>query len=163
MEQWTSESNPGLQMTSSLACLVVGLILAYSCRDLGDFAISNTFAGFLLGILLWIIGMAGILTVGKQKITIDPKERRILVENSSPFGKKERMILFSDINHIGVSYLGKESNLVTFYSLLLTLRNGEEYTLFAPGRFYKGSRDRNIVEGWRSRLGGYIGPRERIG
>jgi hypothetical protein len=163
MEKWTSESNPGLQMAASLACLVIGLALAYICRNFGEFAMSNTFAGFLLGILLWFIGMAGILTVGKQKITIDPKERRILVEDSSPFGKRERMIFFSDISHIAVSYLGKESNFVTFYSLLLTLRNGEEYTLFAPGRFYKGSRDRSIVEGWRSRLEDCIGPRERTG
>jgi hypothetical protein len=33
---------------------------------------------------------------------------------------------------------------------------GEEYPLFAPGRFYDGASDRSIVEGWKLRLEKYV-------
>jgi len=36
--------------------------------------------------------------------------------------------------------------------LILHLRNGEEYPLFAAGYFYDGASDQSVVEGWRQRL-----------
>jgi hypothetical protein len=42
------------------------------------------------------------------------------------------------------------------YYLVLKLRNGEEYPLFAPGRFFQGASDRSVVEGWRRRLEDYL-------
>jgi hypothetical protein len=46
---------------------------------------------------------------------------------------------------------------VTIFYLVLKLRNGEEYPLFAPGRFFEGASDRSTVEGWRQRLEEQIG------
>jgi hypothetical protein len=56
-----------------------------------------------------------------------------------------------------LGYLGKRSNFVTWYYLVLKLRSGEEYPLFSPGRFFKGGSDRSTVAGWRQRLEGYLG------
>ncbi len=157
MDKWISESNPGKQMMLSIVCTIVGLAMAYVCRDFHGFAMTNTLAGFLLGVLLLLIGTAGAVTTGKQIIVIDSSVRSIVVEDRNIFGAKKRAIPFSDILHVGIGYTGKKSNYVTLYYLLLSLRSGEEYSLFAPGRFYMGGSDRDVVEGWRSRLEEYIG------
>jgi hypothetical protein len=156
MEKWRTESSPLKQIVLSIVCILIGLVLAYKCRDFGELVLSESLAGFLLGILLLIIGIASIIIAGKQSIVIDPGARRITIDESNVFKTKTRTILFDDIIHIGIGYLGKRSNYVTFYYLVLRLRNGEEYPLFAPGRFYKGGSSRETVEGWRTRLEDYI-------
>jgi hypothetical protein len=113
-------------------------------------------AGFLLGVLLLLIGVAAFLAGGKQTVVVDPKARRITIEDSNRFRTKERSIPFSDISGIGIGYLGKRSNSVTWYYLVLRLRSGEEYPLFAPGRFFKGGSDKSIVAGWKHRLEAYL-------
>jgi hypothetical protein len=40
---------------------------------------------------------------------------------------------------------------------VLTLKGGEEYPLFSPGRFFEGATDRSIVAGWKERLEQYLG------
>ena len=62
-----------------------------------------------------------------------------------------------EIREVTVGYQGRSSNHVRTYYLRLTLRNGREYSLFAPGRFYPGASDRSVVEEWRSRLERYVG------
>ncbi len=42
------------------------------------------------------------------------------------------------------------------YYLVSKLTNGQEYPLFAPGRFYPGASDRATVESWRRRLQEYM-------
>jgi hypothetical protein len=61
------------------------------------------------------------------------------------------------VGEISVGYLGKKSNNVQWYYLVLKLRGGETYSLFAPGRFHEGGSDRSVVEGWRRRLEEYLG------
>ena len=150
MEQWRSESSPGKQTTAAVGCTVVGLILAYGFRDFSGS--SNALAGFLLGILLLVIGVAGFVVRGRQSVVVDPRMRDITIEDKNLFGTKRRKIRFIEIEGTGVGFLGKESNRVTFYYVLLKLRNGEEYSLFAPGRFYQGATDRHMVESWRQKL-----------
>ena len=109
-----------------------------------------------LGLLLLALGMAGLLTGGRQTITINPRTRQITVEDVTRLGAKTRCIGFDEIVDISIGYLGKKSNYVTCYYLMLKLKGGEEYSLFAPGRFYAGGSDRSVVEGWRDRLRGYV-------
>jgi hypothetical protein len=152
MEQWRSESSPGKQTAAAIGCTVVGVVLAYGFRDFTGPGMSNTLAGFLLGILLLVIGAAGLVMRGTQSVVVDPRMREITIEDKNCFGTKKRKIRFIEITGTGVGFLGKESNRVTFYYVLLKLRSGDEYPLFAPGRFYKGATDRHVVEGWRERL-----------
>lgn len=156
MDLWTSQSNSGKQILLSVACAAVGLILVIGFRDFRGSG-TNAMAGFLVGVLLLLIGVAGFLVSGKQTVVVDPKARRITIEDSNRLRPKKRSIPFSDIAGISIGYLGKRSNHVAWYYLVLRLRSGEEYPLFAPGRFFEGGSDKSIVTSWKQRLEKYLG------
>jgi hypothetical protein len=156
MEPWISQSHQGRQNALSLLCIAAGLVLLISFRHHIHSATANELAGLLLGALIFIIGIAAIATTGKQTIVVDPLTMKITITDETRFRKKVRSIPFKDIVHTGIGYLGKRSNFVNFYYLVLKLRTGEEYPLFSPGRFYHGTSDRGIVEGWQQRLESYL-------
>jgi hypothetical protein len=156
MEKWKSQSHPGKQIAAAIVCIGFGLALAVGFHNFDGPGMTNSKAGFLLGLLLLIIGTIGLLMQGRQTVVIDPAAQSITIEDNTRFGTKRRLIGFHDIAEVGIGYLGKRSNYFTCYYLVLKLRNGEEYPLFAPGRFYEGASDRSIVEGWRLRLEKYI-------
>lgn len=137
------------------ACAAVGLALLIGFRDFSGSG-SNAMAGFLLGALLLTIAVAGFLASGKQTVIVDPGTRRITVEDTNRFGTKSRSIPFSEVAGISIGYLGKRSNYVTWYYLVLKLRSGGDYSLFAPGRFFAGGSDRHTVAGWKQRLEEYL-------
>lgn len=155
MEAWISQSNSGKQTMLSGACAITGLVLVIGFRNFNGFN-SNATAGFLLGMLLLFIGVAGFLLSGTQTIVVDPKARRIMIEDTNRFGTKKRSIPFSNIVEVGIGYLGKKSNYVTWYYLVLKLKDGKEYPLFSPGRFFEGGSDRAVVAGWKQRLEDYL-------
>ncbi len=161
MEKWISESRPGRQIIICILAIAAGFILVAGFHDFSGPGLTNNKAGFLLGVMILVIGTAGVLFQGKQSVTIDPAARRITVEDKTRFGRKKRTIGFSEIVEIGIGYLGKHSNFVNCYYLVLKLRNGREYPLFAPGRFYEGSSDRAVVNGWKTRLDDYINLQNR--
>lgn len=156
MEVWISKSNPGKQTLLSLACTGVGLALMIGFRDFSGSG-SNAMAGFLLGALLLTIGIAGLLLSGKQTVVVDPVDRLITIEESNLFRIKKKAISFNDVVDVNIGYLGKKSNYVTWYYLVLKLRSGSEYPLFSPGRFFEGGSDRLTVASWKQRLEEYIG------
>jgi len=127
-------------MVLSVGCTAVGLVLAIGFYDPGRPVTVNTQAGSLLGLLLLVICVFGLLVQGTQTIVIDPATRCITVTDKTLFGSKRREIKFQEIGAIHIGYLGKTSNFVRNYYLSLRLKNGEDYSLFAPGRFYKGAR-----------------------
>jgi hypothetical protein len=155
MDVWTSQSNSGKQTMLSVACTMVGLVLVIGFRTFSGFG-TNTMAGFLLGMLLLFIGIAGFLLSGKQTVVVDPKVRRISIEDSNRFRTKKRLIPFGNVIDISIGYLGKRSNRVTWYYLVLKLRSGEEYPLLSPGRFFAGGSDRSTVASWKQRLEEYL-------
>jgi hypothetical protein len=152
---WTSQSGTGKQTALAVVCAVVGLALAIGFRDFHGSG-GNALAGFLLGVLLLVIAVAGLLVTGKQTVVVDPAMRRITVEDVNLLGAKERSIPFGDVVGVGVGFLGKRSNYVTWYYLALRLRDGKKYALFSPGRFFKGASDRSTVESWKQRLERYL-------
>jgi hypothetical protein len=158
---WTSHSDPVKQKVTAWGCAAVGLAMTVALRDFGAMG-ENATAAFALGVLLLVVGVAGILFAGAQTVTIDPRSRRITIRDVAYVGSKERVIAFDDIAHIGIAYLGKRSNFVQWWYLNLKLRGGENYPLFAPGRFYEGASDRSTVEAWKLRLERCIDPREPV-
>lgn len=158
MDSWRSENNPGKQTALAFVCVLVGAGLTIAFRHFSGPGMTNSLAGFLLGLMLVIIGIWGLLVSGKQTIVIDPKTRRITVEDISRLSTKKRSIPFGDIADIRIGYLGKRSNFVEYYYLILKLNDGEEYPLFSAGRFYEGSSDRTVVESWQQRLEEYLRP-----
>jgi hypothetical protein len=155
METWRSQSQPGKQFVLAVGCAAAGLLLVVAARDFNGYT-SNAAAGFYLGLLLLLLGIVGCLATRRQTVIIDPKERTIIVEDSTRFGTKIHVILFSNVTCVGIGSLGKASNFVQWYYLILTLKNGERYPLFSPGRFYEGSTDRGVVDGWKQRLETYL-------
>ena len=145
-----------MQLAAGIGSLAVGAILMWATRGFG-IAGRNTLAGFLLGVLLSVIGAASILVGGSQTVTVDPRKRLIEVTDARPVGGRRTVIAFQQVTSVSIGYLGKHSNLVNTYYLVLHLADGREYPLFAPGRFFEGASDRDVVEGWRTRLGEYLG------
>jgi hypothetical protein len=143
------------QTALAIGSLAVGLVLMVGFRHYhGD---SNMLAGFLLGVMLLAIGAAGLLVSGTQTVVVDPVLRRIVVEDKTVLrGGKRREIAFGEVTGVSIGSLGKKSNFVQTYYLVLKLTNGQEYSLFAPGRFFPGASSRTTVEGWRQRLQGYL-------
>ena len=156
MDALKFENSSARQTTLAAACSVAGMILVIGFRHFDGSGMTNSLAGFLLGILLLLIGIAAFLVRGKQTIVVDPGMRRIVVEDANRFRTNKRVIPFSEIAGTGIGYLGKKSNYVTFYYINLRLRNGEEYPLFSPGRFFEGGSDREVMESRRLRLEEYI-------
>ena len=156
MDSLKFESSTIKQTTLSLGCVVIGLILAYGFRNFDSTGMTNSLAGFLLGMLLLVIGFSAFLVSGKQTIVIDPKARRIVIEDKNYFRKKKKLISFSDIVDTHIGYLGKKSNFVSFYYIVLKLRSGKEYSLFPPGYFFDGGSDRSVMETRRRRLEEYL-------
>ena len=150
MEVWISHIKPRQQTALAIGCTIVGALILYGARGFQTLN-SNAGAGFLLG-----LGIAAFLVSGRQSVIIDPTKRTIRIDDEGRLGRKSHTLRFDDIADIGIGYLGKKSNYVTWYYLNLKLKNGKEYPLFAPGRFYEGGSDRSVVEGWRDRLRGYI-------
>ncbi len=152
MEAWKSVSNPGKQMVIAIVGVAIGAALSIGFREFAGSSTGNGRAGFLLGLLLLLIGLAGLLALARQTIVVDPRTRIITIESKGIFGTKRRQIPFSDVAGINIGFLGKKSNFVTSYYLVLKLRDGGDCPLFSPGQFYAGASDRMTVEGWRQRL-----------
>jgi hypothetical protein len=152
---WVSRSRPGTQLAIAIGATVVGLLLMYGARGFQAGG-QNVLAGFLLGVMLLLIGIAAAVVSGPQTVTVDPRIRRIEVADSYVLGTRQRSIAFSEVREVSIGFLGKSSNYVRTYYLVLHLVDGHEYPLFAPGRFYEGASDRSVVEGWRQRLEEYL-------
>jgi hypothetical protein len=156
MDSLKFESNTNKQNAITLASILISMILIIGFRNFDSTGLTNSLAGFLLGLLLLLIGISAYLMRGKQTITIDPQSKSILIENTNRFGTKNKLIPFNDIVDIGIGYLGRKSNFVSFYYLNLKLRSGKKYPLFSPGRFYEGGSDRSNMESRKLLIQEYI-------
>ncbi len=154
---WVTESNPTTQTLYAGVSAVLGAVFLWLCRGFTASFRDNTFAGFLLGLMLFVVGAVGLALVGRQRVTVDPDARSITVEDESRFGAKSRTIRFDEVSRVGISHLGKLSSGMQTWYVVLHLKSGEEYSLFAPGRGYEGARERGVVDGWRRRIETMIG------
>jgi hypothetical protein len=152
MDSCMFESNPRWQTALAWACTAAGVALAAAAYHGGVLATGNGQAGFLLGVLLIVIGVCALFATGKQTIVIDRRSRLITVEDINRFSRQKRLIHFADIVGTAIGYLGRRSTYVTMYFVILKLKTGEEYALFAPGRFFAGSANRAVMESRRQTL-----------
>lgn len=155
MTHSTFHSNPTKQALLTIAVIIVGLILAIGFRNYDDSAFTNSLAGFLLGILLILIGIPGLITLGTETITIDTNTRCILIENVNRFRKKNKLIYFMEIAEVFVGCQGKRSSGTMSYYVCLRLNTGEVYNLFYPS-YYDGRWDKSVAESRCNRIQEYI-------
>ncbi|HEY3417648.1 MAG TPA: hypothetical protein VGM23_12255 [Armatimonadota bacterium] len=77
------------------------------------------------------------------------------MEDTTLFGTKLRLIAFEDIREASVASLGKRSNYVITYYVMLKLTTGATYPLFFPA-YYEGRWDRSVAEDRCRRLEEYL-------
>lgn len=155
MEIWKIESNPIKQMIMSCLISIIGLIFVIYLRNADIHASSNVMAGYLLGWLLLIIGIASIIAINKQYITVDPEKRCIIIEDINLLGSKIITLSFDEIIDVQVAEIGKRSNYTVTYYVLLKLKSGKTFPLFFPA-YYNGRWDASVAENRCSRLKVYI-------
>jgi len=154
MEPTTIKSKPGLQKIISVSLTISGLfIITILINKLGNLN-SDELAGFLLGCLIFTIGIVNLIINASQEICIDPNLRRITIKTVNNFKSKEEIIHFDEIKNIEIIYLGKKSNFTNFYYLKLLLNNDKTYILFSPGNFHISNRQE--IEEWKSKIEKYI-------
>jgi len=145
MDIWKIESNPVKQTILTWAIVIVGLILAYGFRNYDGSYLSNSLSGFLLGILLLLVGVPGVFMIVKQTITIDRNSRQIVIEDVSRFKQKNQIIYFDEIDEVYVSRLGNRSEGSISYYVTLKLKSGNNYPLFFPA-YYDRRWNKSIAE-----------------
>ncbi len=148
---WVVKSSSNKQMFLSIIIVLVGFILAVGFRDFDHSSFSNSFAGFLLGVLLILIGTPAFLFTGKETTTIDVKTRQIRIYSKNSFKENSTVIPFDDIAGMHISHFGKYSSGVVTYYISLELKSGKIIPLFFPA-YYEGRWNRNSVEGKLERL-----------
>jgi hypothetical protein len=147
---WKTESNPKQQIGFSLLGVAVGLVLTIGFRDFEGTGFSNSLAGFLLGLLILTISTVMLLKGGKQTVTVDPRARRIILEDVSRFGKKTRRVSFDEIAEFFVDELGDKEGGSIQYFIIAKLKTGKKVSLFLG--FFDGRNDRSEMETRCSRL-----------
>lgn len=155
MNTWKIESSPGKQTLLACVIVVVGLILALGFRDFDSTGLTNSLAGFLLGLLLLLVGLATLVLGGKRFIVVDPEARRILIEDVNRFGQKSRLISFDEVDKVYVGRLGNREGGSISYDVLLKLKVGKHVSLFRPA-YFEGTWNRSIMEGRYRRLEEYL-------
>lgn len=156
MEPWISESNRKSNVVMIVFALIAGLLLVINTWGVELGQSSNERSALMLGLLLIIIGVVGLFSGGKEIVTVDPNRGLIEIEKTNIFGKTKREIMFADIEDVLIGWVGKKSNYMNFYFIILKVKDKGEVTLFSPG-YFKGASSRETVEGWKIRLQDYIG------
>ena len=151
---WVTESSPARQSAVSWGMLAVGLVLVYVFRGFHGPGLSNSMAGFLLGVLLAAIAVASLLSGGKQIITVDPQRRQIVVRGQNRFSGGTKVILFKDVARVRVGRFGKASNATESFHVSVVLKQGGTVPLFFG--FYEGQFDRSVAQARCDRLATYL-------
>ena len=160
MESWKIESSPGKQAAHGWIILLVGMILTVGFRNFDGSGLTNSLAGFLLGLLLLLVGIAALVIGGKRTVTVEPEARRILIEDVNRFGQKSRLISFDEVERVYVGSLGNREGGSISYDVLLKLKIGENVSLFRPACF-NGTWSRSVMEDRCRRLQEYIQRQEK--
>jgi hypothetical protein len=155
MESWKIESSSGKQVTLGWIILLVGTILTVGFRNFDGSGLTNSLAGFLLGLLLLLVGIVALVIGGKRTVTVDPEARRILIEDVNRFGQKSRLISFDEVERVYVGSLGNREGGSISYDVLLKLKIGENVSLFRPA-YFDGIWSRSVMEDRCRCLEGYI-------
>jgi hypothetical protein len=151
---WITESNPARQNIACVLALIVGLSLATGFRHFEGSVLSGEGAGFLLGLMLLLIGAGTFLLGGKHVVTVDTKSRQILLERRGRFGATTKIIRFDEISELRVGELGTREGGSIRYHVVATLKSGEEVALFLG--FFEGALSKSAMEARRQRIAHYL-------
>lgn len=143
-DRWTSESNAVVQTVTAIAALAIGLFMVIVCREFEGPGITQSRAGFLLGLLLLVIGLSTLLFGGKQVICVDSVSKRILISNSNRFRKRNMQIRFNEIAELYVGENGNREGGSIRYHVVAKLKTGKEIAFFLG--FFDGAFSKHKME-----------------
>lgn len=151
-DQQVFKSGGSKQVGLGWLSLGVGFVLLVVLCSFDGSGMTNSLAGFLLGLFLFLLGLAALFAHTKQTIVFDRCKPQIVIEEMTRKGASKQIIPFQEIAGSLMGYFGKPSNCVNFHFIRQHLRSGEQYILFAPGRFYDGCSNRQIMEARKEQL-----------
>jgi hypothetical protein len=153
-EVWKTESQVGRQAFAAVGMCAVGLALVIWLRHFEGPGLTDSRAGFLLGVLLLVVGVGMFVVGGKQVIVVEPRSRRVIVERASLLGTKRTEVQFGDIAGVEVEELGDTEGGSISYHLAVKLKSGKELPLFLG--FFEGTHSKAAVEARREKLLSYL-------
>lgn len=157
MEIWQIKSNPNKQRLLNAFLIAIGGLLIFGFSSQVDFShFTNGTGGFLLGLLIFILGLVSIIVSYNEIITIDPNKKQITIVRVSRLGTKTLPILFSDIERVGIGFIGRASNIVLQnYYVNLHLKDGSNCPLFFPA-YYDGRGDESVAQDRKAKIEQYL-------
>jgi hypothetical protein len=145
------ESKPDATLAMYVAIIVVGSLLMWLARDFSQ-AGSNVMAGFLLGCMLFGLGVLALIIGESRTVQLDEQQKRIVLEVRRRIGPSKRIELpFSDIRELGIGVQGKPSSGTRYYDLIVRMRSGKEIYLFG-GCVFEGRMSRQWIDDLRARF-----------
>jgi hypothetical protein len=152
MNTWKIESNRNKQTAMMLGLTAVGLVLTIKLT-VGHGA-SET-AGFLLGLLMMVLGAVGLYMGTTRAVVVDPKSRLISIEDTNRIGQRKRSIPFKDVADAYVDKSGDRDSGSIAYDVMLKLRSGKTVALFA-GAVFDGRHDQAVMAERCRLIGQYL-------
>lgn len=141
---WKTESSAGKENLAMVLALVVGIALTVGFRKFEGPGLIGSTAGFLLGILILVVGAGLFLFGGKQVITVEPKLKRIVVTSLGRLRTSSREIHFNEISEVYVGESGDQEGGSIRYHVVARLKTGTEVALFMG--FFEGSHSKPAME-----------------
>lgn len=145
------ESTPAANILLYVVSIATGLLLMYLARGFSQGG-SNVLCGFLLGCLLFAVGIMALVVGESRTIELDERQKRIVLDVRRRFGGGRQVIIpFEEIKGFGIGMQGKASSGSRFYDVVVRLISGREIHLFG-GCVFEGRMSRERVEGIRQTL-----------
>ncbi|MFN8611707.1 MAG: hypothetical protein U0931_29450 [Vulcanimicrobiota bacterium] len=143
------QSQPYANLALNLVLTFLGGGIMWAARDFSH-ADSNARAGFLLGVLLAVIGVLALIVDESRRVEWD--ENQILLDvRRRVGGNRQLQIPLREVGSVTLGAQGKSSSGTRYYDLVVKLNSGREIPLFG-GCAVEGRMNRSQVEQWRQRL-----------
>lgn len=147
---WRTESSEAKQTIAAIVAFGFGVLLAIGFRFYGEAGAIESRAGFMLGVVLVVVGCGMLVVGGKQVITVDAKAKKIVIEKINRVQQSVQEIRFSEITMVSVGETGDEEGGSIRYHVAVKLRTGKEVALFMG--FYEGVHSKQAMEARCQRL-----------
>lgn len=163
-ELWVTKNHPPPhQQPAAIVLLFIGVGLVFWLYPRWAYHWqSMEFAGWCAGLVLMLIGGLALVYGGQESITVDTGYRCIVIRRSVPWGKRQRIVLFSDIVAVEVGEWveqqrdddGVISRGTPVYFVIVRTADQKHHDLFLNG--YEGQYQRSVAQTRCNRLKGMM-------
>ena len=142
------ESKPAANLALFIVAIVIGLLIIWLARDFSH-GNANAQAGFLLGCMLFGLGIIALAVGESRTVELDERRRMIVLVIKRRLGGSRRIeIPSSNIRKIGICLMGDKTDGSEYFDLVVTLGSGKEIYLFG-GCVFEGRMSRESMDNLR--------------